>query len=108
VAVGGSHRSPFAAARSIGYWGWDNRNYIYGEIALSGGDPGKLTLRTFIQAAYALMVRTYAGIPGKNLLEAIDLANESFGIEQNKNEPVETQNEQSLKQLETALMGVRR
>jgi len=40
-----------------------------------------------VDAAYALMVRTYAGIPGKNLLEAVDLANESFGIEK-KSEPV--------------------
>ena len=105
--MGGSHGSPFATARSIGYWGWDNRNYIYGEITLSGGDPSKLTLRMFIQAAYALMVRTYAGIPGKHVLEAIDLANESFGIEAKENAPVEAQNEQSLKQLSAMLGGVR-
>jgi hypothetical protein len=54
------------------------------------------------------MVRTYAGIPGKNLLEAIDLANESFGIEAKENAPVEAQNEQSLKALEAQLMGLGR
>jgi len=63
-----------------------------------------------VDAAYALMVRAYAGIPGKNLLEAIDLANESFGLatEGETEAAVEVQNEQSLKQLEAALMGVSR
>lgn len=53
------------------------------------------------------MVRTYAAIPGKNLLEAIDLANESFGIQAQENAPIEAQNEQSLKQLSAMMRGVK-
>lgn len=52
------------------------------------------------------MVRTYAGIPGKNLLEAIDLANESFGLDGKENMPVEAQNQASLNQLENMMRGV--
>ena len=60
-----------------------------------------------MDAAYALMVRTYAGIPGKNLLEAIDLANESFGLKSEPNAPVEAKNEASLQQLDALMRGVR-
>jgi len=67
-----------------------------------------VTLRAFVSAAYALMVRTYAGIPGKTLLEAIDLANETFGMktEEQIEAAVESQNEQSLKRLEALMAGV--
>lgn len=109
LAVGGGHRHPFAAARSIAHWGWDNRHYIYGEITLSGGDVSKLTLRAFVNAAYALMVRTYAGIPGKNLLEAIELANESFGLEtRSKEEDIGAKNAAALNQLDAMMAGVQR
>lgn len=68
-----------------------------------------MTLRTFVNAAYALMVRTYAGIPGKNLLEAIDLANESFGLEtRDKDEDVAAKNVASLNQLDAMMAGVQR
>ena len=110
VAVGGSHRAPFAAARSAGHWGWENRHLIYGEVTLNGGNPRDLTLGDFVGAAYALMVRTYAGIPGKNLIEAIDLANESFGIEKSAQAveaSVEQQNQASLEQLSGMLRGTR-
>ena len=33
-----------------------------------------------MDAAYALMVRTFSGIPGTNLLDAISRTNESFGL----------------------------
>ncbi len=69
-----------------------------------------MTLGAFIAAAYALMVRTYAGIPGKNLIEAIELANESFGIEkpeEQKAVAVEQQNQASLEQLTGMLRGVK-
>ncbi len=62
-----------------------------------------------MDAAYALMVRTYAGIPGSNLLEAVDRANESFGIEKPEEEKVaavEQQNQASLEQLTGMLRGV--
>ncbi len=65
-----------------------------------------MTLRAFIDAAYALMVRTYAAMPGKHLLEAMDLANESFGIEKSKEMPSEADNDASLKQLEKLMAGV--
>lgn len=108
MALGGSHRHPFAPARSIGNWGWENRHLIFGEVTLAGGNPRDLTLRSFVDAAYALMVRTYAAIPGKNLMEAIDLANETFGIETEKQVSVEEQNEQSLQELERAMMRIGR
>jgi hypothetical protein len=69
-----------------------------------------LTLKLFIAAAYALMVRTYAGIPGQNLLDAIESTDNTFGIEQPeevKEENVEARNEASLKQLEKMMRGVR-
>jgi hypothetical protein len=65
-----------------------------------------LTLRTFVQAAYALMVRVYAGIPGKTLLEAIDLANESFGLDSKPQVPEGAQNAAALQQLERMMAGV--
>jgi len=55
------------------------------------------------------MVRTFAGIPGKNLIDAIELANESFGIEktpEQKEASVESQNQASLEQLSGMLRGV--
>jgi hypothetical protein len=53
------------------------------------------------------MVRTYSAIPGKNLIEAIELANESFGIETEQQMiPAEAKNEESLKQLERMMMNV--
>jgi hypothetical protein len=107
VAVGGSHRNPFAPGRAIAHWGWENRHFIYGEITLNGGDPRKLTLGAFVNAAYALMVRTYSAIPGKNLMEAIELANESFGIETEQQTLVEDKNEDSLKALENMMRGVK-
>lgn len=60
-----------------------------------------------MNAAYALMVRTYAGIPGTNLLEAIDRTNKAFGLEAEEQEPVAVKNEQSLKQLQGMMAGVR-
>ncbi len=60
-----------------------------------------------MDAAYALMVRTYAAIPGSNLLEAVDRANESFGIEKkDESVAVEAQNQASLEQLTGMLRGV--
>jgi len=55
------------------------------------------------------MVRTYMSIPGKHLLDAIELANESFGIEKTeaqKTADVESQNTQSLQQFERMMMRV--
>jgi len=53
------------------------------------------------------MVRTYASIPGKNQLEAIDLANQTFGIEAAEQAPVEDQNNQALAELEAFMRGVK-
>jgi hypothetical protein len=64
-----------------------------------------VTLRAFVAAAYALLVRFYMALPEKNLLEAIDLTNETFGIKAVENISSETRNEQSLKELER-IMGV--
>ena len=65
-----------------------------------------MTLRSFVQAAYALMVRTYAGIPGKTLLEAIDLANESFGLEAKPQISEGAKNAAALQQLDAMMQGV--
>lgn len=60
-----------------------------------------------MDASYALMVRTYAGIPGQNLLQAVDLANEAFGLEVEKQIPVEVENEQALEQFSAMMRGVK-
>ncbi len=68
-----------------------------------------MSLRAFVAAAYALMVRTYAGIPGKTLLEAIDLANETFGIEKKpelKEAEVGAKNAAAVSQLNAQMRGL--
>ena len=65
-----------------------------------------MSLRHFLNAAYAIFVETYERVPGKTLFDAIDLTNESIGIETSPNIPIEAQNEMSLKQLEAQLMGL--
>ena len=65
-----------------------------------------MSLKQFLNAAYALFVEIYAAIPGTNMLEAIDRTNQAFGIEATEQAPVEVQNEQSLKQLEAMMRGV--
>ena len=65
-----------------------------------------MTLGTFVSAAYALMVRVYAGIPDKTLLEAIDLANKSFGLESKTQVSEGAKNAAALQQLERMMAGV--
>ena len=63
-----------------------------------------------MDAAYALMVRTYAAIPGSNLLSAIDSANESFGIEQPaefKEAQTAAKNAAAVRELDSMMRGLR-
>jgi len=68
-----------------------------------------MTLREFTDAAFAFMVRTFLSIPGTHLLQAIEQANEAFGIERSEEQTeaaVEAQNEASLRQLQAMMAGV--
>lgn len=67
-----------------------------------------MTLGAFTDASYALMVRSFQGIPGKTLFDAIEFVEASLGIEnsETKEVAVEESNEASLRQLEAMMRGV--
>lgn len=45
-------------------------------MTLAGGDPSKVTLRQFLDAAYALFIEEYQKIGGMTLFEATDRMSE--------------------------------
>jgi len=67
VAARGQFRPPYQSALALGAWAWENRSFIEGKVALSGGDPDELTLRRFLDISYALLVDEYQRI-GMNLV----------------------------------------
>lgn len=67
-----------------------------------------MKLRAFLDAAYALFVREFQRI-GKTVFEAVDMTNESFGIERAPEQvqaAIEAENESSLQQLQAMMAGV--
>lgn len=68
-----------------------------------------MKVRAFLDAAYALFVCEFQRV-GKTVFEAVDMTNESFGIERAPEQvqaAIEAENESSLLQLNTLLAGVR-
>jgi hypothetical protein len=55
----GPDRPPYGTALALGSWAWDKRRVIYGRVALAGGNPDRLSLRHFLDAALVLLVDEY-------------------------------------------------
>ncbi len=55
----GSVCPPYRDALALGAWAYKNRPLIHGRVALAGGDPDRLTLRSFLDSAYVLLVEDY-------------------------------------------------
>lgn len=64
-----------------------------------------MTLGSFTDAAYTLVVRSFAAIPGKSLFDAIEETNAAFEITP-PDTLIEKRNEESLKQLERMMSRV--
>jgi len=71
VAHGGDDGPPYDSALGLGSWAWAHRSYIFGRVALSGGNPRALTLRDFLDAAEAIFVDEYRKM-GLDLLSALE------------------------------------
>lgn len=80
-------------------------------MILAGGDPSSLTLRHFIDAAYALIFEEYVR-RGVSLHEAIEMTGHlrAGGAREGAPEPseaaVELQNERSMQELQRMMAGV--
>ena len=107
MADGAADRPPYRSALAIGSWAHQNRGYIEGRIGLAGGDPQQMTLRRFIDVAYAILVEEYQRL-GVDLLSALEKV---AALGQSDSEPgVEVQaerNAESMQQLMSMMAGVK-
>ena len=71
MAHGGDEWPPYASVLGLGSWAWENRSLIYGRVTLSGGNPDRMKLRHFLDAAYTLFVEEYRK-GGLDLIAAVD------------------------------------
>ena len=72
---------------------------------LGGGDPGRLTLRRFVDVAFAILVEEYQRL-GVDLLSAIDKVG-ALGGDTVEPEPERIDNTQSVQQLMLMMGGVK-
>ena len=107
MADGGADRPPYDDALALGLWAWESRSLIYGKVTLAGGDPEAMTLRQFLDAAYALLVEeaqrlgidlisaleTHSKWAARSLLEAVN--------------DTSIQNQRALAELEKMMSGVK-
>ena len=73
---------------------------------LGGGDPGRMTLRRFVDVAFAILVEEYQRL-GVDLLSAIDKVGALGGGEASEPEPEKIDNAQSVQQLMMMMGGVK-
>jgi hypothetical protein len=67
-----------------------------------------MSVKAFVNAGYALIVEDFLRVPGMLLDPAIDHLRETFGMERQNPEADEAAlNQQSLRQLEQMMAGVR-
>ena len=71
MVAGGHFRPPYGDALSLGGWAWENRSLLEGRITLAGGDPDTMTLRRYLDVAYAIFVEEYQRL-GMNLMDALE------------------------------------
>lgn len=112
----GSVHAPYGAALALGRWAWENRLLIFGRIALNGGDPERISLPSFLAAAYALLVEAYEriGAGGMDLPSAVQTANESIGlavpVEDGvvvlDSQPTAADNDRAMAELQRMMSGV--
>ena len=57
-------------ALALGSWAWENRSLIQGRIDANGGDSESMSLRRFLNVAYAILVEEYQRL-GIDLISAL-------------------------------------
>ena len=72
---------------------------------LGGGDPGRMTLRRFVDVAFAILVEEYQRL-GVDLLSAIDKVG-ALGGGTVEPEPEKIDNKQAVNQLMAMMGGVK-
>ncbi len=109
MADGGADRPPYASALAVGLWAHENSGYVKGRIALAGGDPDVLTLRRFIDVAFAILVEEYQrlGIDLLSALEKVGALGSSEPPEPVAPVPSAAENKQAMDQLMTMMGGVK-
>lgn len=72
---------------------------------MTGGDPDRMTLRRFIDVAFAILVEEYQRL-GVDLLSAIDRVS-ALGVGMVEPEPERIDNKQSISQIMAMMGGVK-
>ena len=107
MADGGADRPPYDDALALGLWAWESRSLIYGKVTLAGGNPEAMTLRQFLDAAYALLVEEAQRL-GIDLISALE--SHSKWAARSLLEAVNDtsiQNQRALAELEKMMSGVK-
>ncbi len=107
---GGSDGAPYDAAYALLSWCEDQRLFIEGQIAASGGNPETMSLRSFMRVGYTVLVEAYRAL-GADLLNAVEKANQSLGLaplEAAVATPTAADNDAALAELARATAGLKR
>jgi hypothetical protein len=75
VGVGADDRPPFHIGLALWGWAWERRSLIEGQVILSGGSRGSLTIRDYCDSAYALLIDDFRR-RGISLDESVELLRE--------------------------------
>lgn len=113
MAARGQQRPPYGSALALAGWAWENRSYIEGRLALSGGDTDAITLKTFLDISYTLLVDEYREKGGMNLIAALEETRQyASGNGELPDElpvdAVDRKNAESMAQLDKMMKGVQR
>ena len=107
MADGGADRPPYGDALALGLWAWESRSLIYGKVTLAGGNPEAMTLRQFLDAAYALLVEEAQRL-GIDLISALETHSKwaARSLLEAVNDTA-IQNQRALAELENLMRGVK-
>lgn len=103
---------PYGAALALYGWAAENRSFIEGQVALNGGDPDALGLKSFLDIAYSLLVNEYRQKAGMTLMAALEETAEYAAgrsgrtPEEITQEQAARKNAQAMAQLDQMMKGV--